>query len=72
MTPQDRARQFAALHVKGRPLILFNAWDAGSAKAIATRGKRASISQSRATSANLSSESPGVTTSVPRNASTAW
>jgi 2-methylisocitrate lyase-like PEP mutase family enzyme len=32
----DKARHFADLHVKGTPLLLYNAWDAGSAKAIAT------------------------------------
>ena len=30
MTSQsDHARAFAALHVKGSPVILFNVWDAG-------------------------------------------
>ena len=37
----DLARQFASLHVPGDPLILFNAWDAGSAQAIARGGARA-------------------------------
>lgn len=37
----DRARQFAALHVPGNPLILYNAWDAGSAKVIASAGAKA-------------------------------
>ncbi|MGN6269751.1 MAG: isocitrate lyase/PEP mutase family protein [Sphingomonas sp.] len=32
---------FAALHVPGTPLILFNAWDAGSAQAIAEAGAKA-------------------------------
>jgi 2-methylisocitrate lyase-like PEP mutase family enzyme len=32
---------FAALHVPGDPVILFNAWDAGSAKAVAEAGARA-------------------------------
>jgi 2-methylisocitrate lyase-like PEP mutase family enzyme len=32
---------FAALHVRGAPLILFNAWDAGSARAIAGAGAKA-------------------------------
>ena len=42
MTSQnERARQFAALHVKGDPLILFNIWDAGSAKAVADAGAKA-------------------------------
>jgi len=40
-TQADRARAFAALHVKGRPLILFNVWDAGSAKIAAATGARA-------------------------------
>ena len=29
---------FAALHVPGDPVILYNAWDAGSAKAVAEAG----------------------------------
>ena len=42
MTKQtDRAEAFAALHVKGKPLILFNAWDAGTAAAAAAAGARA-------------------------------
>jgi 2-methylisocitrate lyase-like PEP mutase family enzyme len=32
---------FAALHVPGDPLILFNAWDAGSAKVVAEAGAKA-------------------------------
>ena len=32
---------FAALHVPGDPLILFNVWDAGSAQAVAAAGARA-------------------------------
>ncbi|NRR30986.1 isocitrate lyase/phosphoenolpyruvate mutase family protein [Oxalobacteraceae bacterium] len=34
----EKAAQFHALHVSGRPLVLFNAWDAGSAKAVAAGG----------------------------------
>jgi 2-methylisocitrate lyase-like PEP mutase family enzyme len=34
----DRARTFAQLHVAGKPLILFNAWDPGSARTIAASG----------------------------------
>lgn len=42
MTDQaETARAFAALHVPGDPLVLFNAWDAGSAKAIAAAGAKA-------------------------------
>ena len=32
---------FAALHVPGDPLVLFNIWDAGSAKAVAAAGAQA-------------------------------
>jgi 2-methylisocitrate lyase-like PEP mutase family enzyme len=38
MTQTDKYRAFAALHVPGKPVILFNAWDAGSAKAVAEAG----------------------------------
>jgi len=39
VTYQNRkAKLFRALHVSGKPFVLFNAWDAGSAKAIATSG----------------------------------
>lgn len=42
MTDQrERARTFADLHVKGDPLIIFNAWDAGTAKAVAEIGAKA-------------------------------
>src|SRR6202166_2778424 len=34
MNQSDKAGRFAELHVKGRPVLLYNAWDAGSAKAI--------------------------------------
>lgn len=37
-TQQDKARAFHALHVPGVPLVLFNAWDAGSARAVADAG----------------------------------
>lgn len=36
-----RARRLAELHVKGRPLVLFNAWDAGSAIAVRDAGASA-------------------------------
>jgi len=41
MTQSDKARAFAALHVPGEPVILYNAWDAGSAKAVAEAGAKA-------------------------------
>jgi 2-methylisocitrate lyase-like PEP mutase family enzyme len=34
----NQAAAFAALHVAGNPLILFNAWDPGSANAVAEAG----------------------------------
>jgi 2-methylisocitrate lyase-like PEP mutase family enzyme len=36
-----KAEQFRALHIPGKPLVLFNIWDAGSAKAVATGGAKA-------------------------------
>jgi 2-methylisocitrate lyase-like PEP mutase family enzyme len=36
-----KAKQFTALHVKGTPVILYNAWDAGSAKTIVEAGAEA-------------------------------
>lgn len=42
MNPQNElARHFASLHRKGDPLVLYNAWDAGSARAIAAAGAQA-------------------------------
>ncbi|HEY4547475.1 MAG TPA: isocitrate lyase/phosphoenolpyruvate mutase family protein [Pedomonas sp.] len=32
---KTKAEQFKALHVAGKPLVLFNVWDAGSARAVA-------------------------------------
>lgn len=40
-TQRERADLFRDLHVEGNPLILFNIWDAGSAKAIAEAGAKA-------------------------------
>lgn len=37
----DKVEQFRELHVPGDPLVLFNIWDAGSAKAVAEAGARA-------------------------------
>jgi 2-methylisocitrate lyase-like PEP mutase family enzyme len=41
MTQTDKARLFAALHRPGNPVILYNAWDAGSARVVAEAGARA-------------------------------
>jgi 2-methylisocitrate lyase-like PEP mutase family enzyme len=38
MTQAEHAQYFQNLHIKGDPLILFNAWDAGSAQAIQESG----------------------------------
>lgn len=37
----NKADAFAALHVAGNPLILYNIWDAGSAHAVAKAGAKA-------------------------------
>ena len=37
----ENARNFHALHKKGEPVILFNIWDPGSAKAVADAGAKA-------------------------------
>src|ERR1700737_1900457 len=40
MADQTRkAEQFRALHIPGKPLVLFNIWDAGGAKAVAGGAK---------------------------------
>lgn len=41
MQHKEYAQLFTSLHVKGKPLMLYNAWDAGSAKAVAGAGSRA-------------------------------
>lgn len=38
MTQAETAKQFAALHQKGTPLVLYNIWDAGSARAAVAAG----------------------------------
>lgn len=45
------AARFASLHVPGKPLILYNAWDAVSAKAVAQSGASAIATASTAVSA---------------------
>jgi methylisocitrate lyase len=36
-----KAEQFRELHIAGKPVVLFNVWDAGSAKAVAAAGAKA-------------------------------
>ncbi len=38
MDQTEKALAFKALHVRGTPLVLWNVWDAGSAKAVAETG----------------------------------
>jgi hypothetical protein len=37
----DRAKTFHRLHVKGDPIVLFNVWDAGTARVVAGAGAKA-------------------------------
>lgn len=41
MDRRTAAEAFHALHVPGRPVVLYNAWDAGTAVAVAASGARA-------------------------------
>ena len=41
MQQSEKAEAFRALHVAGSPLVLWNIWDAGSAKAVAEAGASA-------------------------------
>lgn len=41
MSQSEKAKDFAELHIKGKPVILYNAWDAGSAKTILSAGAKA-------------------------------
>lgn len=47
----SKARAFAALHRPGEPLILFNAWDAGSARTVEAAGAKAIATASWAVAA---------------------
>jgi 2-methylisocitrate lyase-like PEP mutase family enzyme len=51
MQQKERALRLASLHVKGKPLVLYNAWDAGSARAIASAGAVAIATSSWAVAA---------------------
>ncbi|HEY1988705.1 MAG TPA: isocitrate lyase/phosphoenolpyruvate mutase family protein [Acidimicrobiales bacterium] len=53
MTPTDRARTFRDLHVPGRPLLMPNPWDPGSAKLLASMGFRALATTSSGYAATL-------------------
>jgi 2-methylisocitrate lyase-like PEP mutase family enzyme len=51
MSQQEKFALFAALHRPGDPLILYNAWDAGSANAVAEAGAKAIASGSASVAA---------------------
>lgn len=41
MKQAEKAKTFGALHQKGNPVVLYNVWDAGAAKAVTEAGARA-------------------------------
>lgn len=41
MDQTDKAENFRKMHIRGKPLVLFNVWDAGSVKAIIAGGAKA-------------------------------
>lgn len=51
MTQDEKAKNFAALHRPGDPVILYNVWDVGSARAVATAGAKAIATASHAVAA---------------------
>lgn len=51
MQQKEHAQRLGALHVKGNPLVLYNAWDAGSARAITSAGAVAIATSSWAVAA---------------------
>src|SRR5260370_34791840 len=65
MTTQvQKAKRFRNLHVPGEPLVLFNIWDPGSAKAVAETGAKALATSSWAVS-EASGYSDGEHTPLP-------
>ena len=52
-TQEQKGEQFRMLHVAGEPLVLFNIWDPGSAKAVAKSGAKALATSSWAVSEAL-------------------
>jgi 2-methylisocitrate lyase-like PEP mutase family enzyme len=51
MSQKEKARGFASLHAKGAPLLLYNVWDADSARAVTAAGARAIATSSWAVAA---------------------
>src|SRR5260370_15669788 len=65
MADQTRkAEQFRALHIRGKPFVLFNIWDAGGAKAVAASGAK-SIPTSSWSVANATGFSDGEQIPLP-------
>jgi len=61
MSSPDLAKQFLALHRKGEPLLLANAWDLGSARALASAGFEALATTSQGHAGTLGRRDGGVT-----------
>ncbi len=53
MNQKDKARKFKELHVQGQPVLLYDAWDVGSAKAFAQAGAGAIATSNWAIAAAL-------------------
>lgn len=51
MTQNDKARLFTALHRPGDPVVLYNVWDVGSARAVEAAGAKAIATASHAVAA---------------------
>jgi 2-methylisocitrate lyase-like PEP mutase family enzyme len=60
-TQADKARQFLALHQPGKPLLLPNPWDLGSARLLAAMGYAALATTSSGFAASLGREDGSVT-----------
>ena len=56
MDQETKAKAFAELHIKGSPILLYNAWNVGSAKAIVQAGAKAVATSSWAVAAALGYE----------------
>src|SRR5580692_4433157 len=59
-TQQQRAETFHALHKKGDPLVLFNAWDVATAKAIGKSSQAVATSSGAVASALGYADGEGV------------
>ena len=55
-TQAEKAARFAALHRKGNPLVLYNIWDAGTARAVEAAGAPALATGSHPIASSLGLE----------------